>query len=123
MPVRTTKKTMTFVNAFSLGTLDEVLPPGTYEIETNEELLEGLSFPAYRRTLALLHLPALESRRGTSRTVMIDPNELDAALKRDATAPELTAAQEPSKTKPETREADRLAVDRGENEGMVIRSD
>ncbi|HSR56277.1 MAG TPA: hypothetical protein VLN73_08540 [Alphaproteobacteria bacterium] len=54
MTVRTTKKTVTFVNSFKLGDFEEVLPPGTYDVETDEELLEGLSFHAYRRILTLI---------------------------------------------------------------------
>jgi len=84
MTVRTTKKTVTFVNSFKLGAFEEVLPPGTYDVETDEELLEGLSFRAYRRTQTLIHLPAKSGNRGLSRALTIDPNELNAALKRDA---------------------------------------
>ena len=84
MTVRTTKKTVTFANSFTLGDFDEVLAPGTYDVETDEELLEGLSFNAYRRILTLIHLPAKSGNPGHSQTLTIDPNELGAALKRDA---------------------------------------
>ncbi|MCR9254462.1 MAG: hypothetical protein NXI16_00005 [Alphaproteobacteria bacterium] len=84
MTVRTTKKTVTFVNPFQLGDVDEVFPPGGYEVETDEELLEGLSFQAYRRTLTLMHLPAKSGHQKSMRTLTIDPNELESALKRDA---------------------------------------
>ena len=85
MTVRTTKTTVTFAHPFVLGDLDEVLPPGSYAVENDEELLEGLSFHAYRRVLTLIHLPAgLSQRGGLSRTLTIDPKVLDAALKRDA---------------------------------------
>lgn len=75
MTVRTTKKTVTFANSFKLGDFEEVLPPGTYEVETDEELLEGLSFHAYRRTLTLIHLPAKSGRRELTRTLTIDPTQ------------------------------------------------
>ena len=126
MTVRTTKKTVTFVNPFTLGDFDEVLPPGTYEVETDEELLEGLSFHAYRRTLTLIHLPAKSGNPGLSRTLTIDPNELDAALKRDAASgtasPERASLQDPFKgaAKPRAAETDRRAMDRAEDEGMIV---
>jgi hypothetical protein len=84
MTVRTTKKTVIFENSFTLNDFDEILPPGSYNVETDEELIADLSFPAYRRTLTLIHLPAKPGHPGISRTLMIDPNELDEALKRDA---------------------------------------
>jgi len=58
MTVRTIKSSVTFVKSFTLGDFDEVLPSGTYEVESDEELLEGLSFDAYRRIRVLIHLPA-----------------------------------------------------------------
>ena len=122
MTIRTTKKTVTFVNPFLLGDFGEVLPSGTYNVETDEELLEGLSFHGYRRMQTLIHLPATPRRPGLSRTLTIDPDELDAAHKRDAAAPEQASAGTPSKGTPKPREAetDRKAVDRAEDEGMII---
>jgi hypothetical protein len=126
MTVRTTKKSVTFAKPFTLGDFDEVLPPGTYDVETDEELLEGLSFQAYRRILTLIHLPAKSGQLGHSRTLTVDPNELDLALKRDTasdtTSPEQAPIQKPSRGIPKTREAetDRQAVDRAEDEGMIV---
>jgi len=88
--IRTSKKTVTFRKPFALAGFDEKLPAGTYEIETDEELLHGISFPVYRRTLTLLHLPTRPGRSTLSETVVIDANDLDAALKRDRTVAEVT---------------------------------
>ena len=84
MTLRTIRKSVTFTNPFTLGDFDEVLPPGTYKVEIDEELLEGLSFDAYRRVQTLIHLPVKEGHPGVSRTLKIDSKELDAAQKRDA---------------------------------------
>ena len=89
MTIRTSEKTVTFRRPFVLGGTDEVLPAGAYSVETDEELLEGISFPAYRRTLTLIHLHATSDHPGVTRTVTIDPNELDAALKRDQAPAEI----------------------------------
>ena len=83
MTVRTTRKTVTFAQSFTLGNVDEVHAPGTYEVETDEELLQGLTFHAYRKTLTLIHLPAKSGHPGLMRTLTINPKELDAALQRD----------------------------------------
>ena len=83
MTIRTTKKTVNFTRPFSLEGSDEQFPEGTYVIETDEELLEGISFPVYRRILTLIHLHPERKFPGRQRTMTIDPNALDAALARD----------------------------------------
>lgn len=83
MTLRTRKETVTFASPFVLGGLDEELPAGTYEVETDEELLEGVSFPVYRRVLTVIYLRATSRRPGHTGALTIDPNELDAALERD----------------------------------------
>ena len=83
MPIRTRKTTVTFNQPFVLAGFDEVFPAGVYNVETDEELLENISFPVYRRKLTLLHLGARPGYPGITRTITIDPNELDKALKRD----------------------------------------
>ncbi|MDH3234306.1 MAG: hypothetical protein OEQ29_12375 [Alphaproteobacteria bacterium] len=124
--VRTSKKTMTFRRPFVLGGLDEVLPAGAYSVETDEELLEGISFPAYRRVLTLIRLHAKSGNPHLSRALTIDPNELDAALKRDqAPADDLVCRDAHPETltratKPRQEEADRQAMDRAEDEGMIV---
>jgi hypothetical protein len=84
MTVRTSKKTVTFANPFTLGDFEEVFQPGTYDVETDEERLEGVSFEAYRRVQTLFHLPASPAKPGLSRTLTVDPDDLEAALARDA---------------------------------------
>ena len=83
MMSRTSNKIVTFTRPFVLGGYDEVLPAGDYNVETEEELLEGVSFPAYHRISTLIHLHAKPGRAGLTQTLTIDPNELEAALKRD----------------------------------------
>ena len=41
----TSRRTVTFARPFSLRGIDGVRPAGTYTVETEEELIEGLSFP------------------------------------------------------------------------------
>ena len=88
MTIRTTEKTVTFKRPFVLGGFDEELPAGTYRVETDEELLDVVSFSAYRRVLTLIHLHPELGKPGLTRTVSIDPNALAAALARDQTPAE-----------------------------------
>ncbi len=126
MTTRTTTKTVTFANPFTLRPLDEVLEPGDYAVETDEELLDGLSFMAYRRILALVHLPAQVGHPGTTRTLSVDPNELDAALTRDAfavlvgTSDAASPSAEVGGKVTREEEFDHQALDRADDEGMIV---
>jgi hypothetical protein len=92
MTVRTTGRTVTFVHPFNLSGTDEVQPAGTYTVETDEELLQASSIPAYRRIATLLRL---ERTTGTVLTQIVETNpvELAGALARDA-QPDETAPQQ-----------------------------
>ena len=85
MTMRTTSTTVTFRRPFLLRGFDRPQVAGTYTVETEEKLLEGLSFPAYRRIVTLIHLPAQPGHAMISETVVIDPSDLESALARDAT--------------------------------------
>ena len=84
MTMRTTKSIATFVRPFRLGAFGEQLPAGRYPIETEEELLEGLSVPAYQRTATVMQLIADPVHAGATEFAMIDPAQLAEALAADA---------------------------------------
>jgi len=95
MSIRTNARTVSFSNSFSLKGVDRVLPAGDYRVLTDEELIDGLSFPAYRRLSTMIFLPAKFHRSGAVELVTIDPVDLRAAEERDAEAdraPEIDAA-------------------------------
>lgn len=125
MTTRTSKKTVTFRRPFILAELDEVQPAGVYTVETDEELLEGISFPAYRRTLTLIRLHPKPGRPGIVQTLYIDPKGLDEALMRDQAPAEIQLDRDAGQTAPkgttESRreEADYQAIIRSEDEGMA----
>jgi hypothetical protein len=83
MTVRTSRKSVTFTQPFSLSGIDEVQPAGTYTVESDEELLPGLSFPAYRRVATLIFLRSRGGGPILEEVVDIDPLELQAAQERD----------------------------------------
>jgi hypothetical protein len=82
---RITEKTVTFIRPFFLTALGEDQAAGTYTIETEEELLQDVSYPAYRRvaTRIYLHTPGDDRITGIA---TIDPEELDEALSKDSQA-------------------------------------
>ena len=88
MTVRTSEKTVTFKRPFVLSGFDQLLTAGAYRVETDEELLDGVSFPAYQRIATLFHLDAIPGQPGVTQTLTVDPGDLDAALKRDRESPQ-----------------------------------
>lgn len=119
MLTRTTRTTVTFGHPFVLGDAEERLPAGTYDVETEEELLEGLSFHAYRRVLTVVHLPADPGQPGIRRSLTVRPEDLDIALALDAGASPAPRPAAPA-TPEESAGAEGGAIDRAENEGMSI---
>ena len=80
---RTTRSTVTFSRAFTLEAVDRLFPAGAYELVTDEELIEGISFPAYRRVASWILASAQNSISGTE-MIAIDPVDFSAAHARDA---------------------------------------
>ena len=79
---RSRDRTWIFNKAFVLNGVDHLLPPGSYRVVTDEELIEGLSFPAYRRIATMMFVPGLSG--SSLEMVTIDPTELQAAHERDS---------------------------------------
>src|SRR6266404_4782630 len=74
----TLSKTVVFSKPFLLKGVDRILPAGDYRVVTDEELIEGLSFPAYRRVATMIFLPAQSHRASSIEMVTIDPLDLQA---------------------------------------------
>jgi len=83
MTVRTNSKTVTFVHPFLLKGVDRILAAGDYQVVTDEELIEELSFPVYRRVATLIFVPAKSGSASTVEMVTIDPQDLQAAQELD----------------------------------------
>lgn len=84
MTKRVSGETVILLHPFRLSGMDEILPPGRYLVETEEERLEGVSFPAYRRLSTVIHLAGRPHSSETARGVTIDPAELVALREKDA---------------------------------------
>ena len=78
---RVTHKTVVFQRPFVLDHTEGEFPPGAYMIETEEELLDTISFPAYRRLSTVMQFA---EANGIISCIRIDPIALDLALARDA---------------------------------------
>ena len=73
---RTTSTQVTFTQPFRLDGAEGMQPAGTYTVETEEELLQSVSFPVWQRVASVVLLP----RRAA---IAIDPTALAAALAQD----------------------------------------
>lgn len=83
MTIRTTSETYTFTKPFKLSNIDEIQPSGQYIVDTDEELIEGISRLAYRRVATRLRLPAIAASQATAQHVAIDRADFDRAFLRD----------------------------------------
>ena len=55
--IRSHTETMVFDTPFRLKGLDRMLPAGSYEILTDEEMIEDLSFASFRRVSTIIKVP------------------------------------------------------------------
>ncbi|GHA44171.1 hypothetical protein GCM10008927_06180 [Amylibacter ulvae] len=79
MTSRTTKSIVTFCYPFILGGHKGVFPSGSYEIIAEDEILESLSFFAYRRAQTYLTI----ATSGRCQLHSIDHRDLEVALAND----------------------------------------
>jgi hypothetical protein len=93
MTTRTTTRTVSFTRPFMLGEFSEQFPAGRYAIETDEELLDGMLFPAYLRGVTAMQL-ITDRRPGITEPAVIDPFQLDAARALDAVLASMTGSGE-----------------------------
>ncbi len=85
MTERTTETEITFMHPFHLESLSEPLEAGTYRLVADEELIEGLSFTAYRRVATHLEIPAISVTVNRRQFLQVSQEEIDAALASDGT--------------------------------------
>lgn len=96
MSMRTKSKTVSFKFPFSLKGVDRELAPGDYRVLTDEELIEGLSFPVYRRLSTMILVPAQFHQLSSVELVPVDPSDLKAAQQRDAAAQRQVETNQPT---------------------------
>ena len=83
MTTRTTQCILHFPAPFRLDGFADAQPPGEYRIDREDELIEGLSWTAWRRVGTFIHLPAIGARATTQQMVRVDPATVDAISEKD----------------------------------------
>lgn len=84
MVERTTESEIAFMYPFTLNALMGPQPAGTYRLVVDEELIEGLSFTAYKRVATHLEIPAISIATGKRQFLQVTQSEIDHALELDS---------------------------------------
>jgi hypothetical protein len=86
MTIRSRRETVTFRHPFRIKGIDRLLSAGAYEVITDEEMIEGLSFASFRRIATMIMVPAAPLN-STMEMVSISSIDLSDAQRIDASAP------------------------------------
>jgi hypothetical protein len=89
MTIRSRRETVTFHHPVHIRGIDRDLPAGAYEVVTDEEMIEGLSFAAWRRVATMITVPT--GSAGISEMLSIGSVDLADAQAADAQATDLPA--------------------------------
>ena len=65
MTMRSRRETIHFRHPFRIKGIDRQLAPGAYEVITDEEMIEGLSFPCFRRVATMTMVPNTPPHRSS----------------------------------------------------------
>jgi hypothetical protein len=84
MTTRSRRETVHFRHPFLIKGIDRQLPAGAYEIITDEEMIEGLSFPSFRRVATMMMVPGAAPRHASMEMIAIGSTDLADAQRIDA---------------------------------------
>jgi len=83
---RSRRETVTFRHPFRIRGIDRQLAAGAYDVVTDEELIEGLSFPCFRRVATLIMVPGAAPQQQSIEKFSISSVDLADAQQADASA-------------------------------------
>jgi hypothetical protein len=86
MTMRSRRETIHFRHPFRIKGIDRLLSPGAYEVITDEEMIEGLSFPCFRRVATMMMVPGAAPNRASMEMISISSVDLSDAQRIDASA-------------------------------------
>jgi hypothetical protein len=86
MTVRSRREVINFAHPARIKGIDRLLKAGAYEVVTDEELIEGLSFPCYRRVATMIMVPGAPPHHTSTEMIAIAADDLAEAQRIDAGA-------------------------------------
>ncbi|MHB8271836.1 hypothetical protein [Bradyrhizobium sp.] len=84
MTMRSRRETITFRHPFRIKGIDRQLQAGAYEVITDEEMIEGLSFASFRRVATMIMVPGAAPRVSSMEMISISAIDLTNAQRIDA---------------------------------------
>ena len=86
MTTRSRRETVHFKRPFRIKGIDRLLAPGAYEVITDEEMIEGLSFASFRRVATMIMVPGAPPHHSSIEMLSISSVDLADAQQADAVA-------------------------------------
>lgn len=83
---RSRRETLTFKHPFRLEGIDRALPAGAYDVVTDEEMIEGLSFAVFRRVATMITVPCAPPHHASVEMIAIGSLDLANAQRIDDAA-------------------------------------
>ena len=87
MTTRSRRETVHFNHPFQIKGIDWLLPAGDYEVVTDEEMIEGLSFACFRRIATMIMVPGPSLHTSSMEMISISSVDLSDAQRNDASVP------------------------------------
>lgn len=87
MTVRSRRETVTFKNPARIKGISRVIAAGVYDVVTDEELIEGLSFPCYRRISTMIMVPGEPPHQRSIEMLTVGADDLANAVHADRGPP------------------------------------
>ena len=87
MTIRSRRETIAFKHPFRIKGVDRLLSAGAYEVITDHEMIEGLSFAVFRRVATMIMVPAAAPRSTAIEMISISSIDVTDAHRIDASAP------------------------------------
>lgn len=86
MTIRSRREMVTFNHPARIKGIDRLIPAGAYEVVTDEEMIEGLSFPSFRRIATMIMIPGAPPHQQSIEMIAIGSLDLADAQRIDARA-------------------------------------
>jgi len=81
--IRSRNETVVFHHPFRLKGIERLLPAGAYEVVSDDEMIEGLSFPCYRRVQTMIMVPGAPPNGAATEMITISAIDLSNAQRND----------------------------------------